>query len=333
MATSAVRHGTPARISRLLAETDAVVRWLLLPTRAAHQMAIENVAAPTSPELIAQAQLAARYGRPEGGWRLRVYKVIYKSDTTAGRLFDLALLIVILTSVLIVMLDSMQSMTAEHDQLFNAMEWAMTALFTVEYVLRLVCIDRPWRYARSFFGIVDVLAFLPTYLAFFFPPLAALLNVRLLRLLRIFRILKLSAYVSEFAFLGESLVASRRKITVFIGFVLVVVSILGSLMYVIEGPENGFTSIPVAMYWGISTMTTVGFGDITPKTDLGRFIASCMMLLGWGILAVPTGIVTAEMTARSVRRHVVVPRCPECNADVHDADARFCAHCGKPLPA
>ena len=296
-------------------------------------MPLQTPATANSPELIAQAQVAARYGRPQGGWRLRVYKVIFKSDTTAGRLFDLALLIVILASVLIVMLDSMQSITADHEQLFDVMEWVMTILFTVEYVLRLACIERPLRYARSFFGVVDLLAFLPTYLAFLFPPLAALLNVRLLRLLRIFRILKLSAYVSEFAFLGESLVASRRKITVFIGFVLVIVAILGSLMYVIEGPENGFTSIPVAMYWGISTMTTVGFGDITPKTDLGRFIASCMMLLGWGILAVPTGIVTAEMTARSVRRHALEPRCPECLAAVHDPDARFCAHCGKPLPA
>ena len=239
----------------------------------------------------------------------------------------------IFTSVLIVMLDSMQSVTAQHEDLFNAVEWAMTILFTTEYVLRLACIKYPWRYAFSFFGLVDLLAFVPTYLAFFFPPLAALLNVRLLRLLRIFRILKLSAYVSEFTFLGESLVASRRKITVFIGFVLVVVAILGSLMYVIEGPENGFTSIPVAMYWGISTMTTVGFGDITPKTDLGRFIASCMMLLGWGILAVPTGIVTAEMTARSVRRHATAPHCLECLALVRDPDAQFCARCGKPLPA
>jgi len=232
-----------------------------------------------------------------------------------------------------VILDSVQSLTAAHDELFNVLEWSFTILFTIEYVLRLVCVRRPLRYATSFFGLVDVLAVLPTYLAFFVPAAAALINVRLLRLLRIFRILKLNAYVKEFAYLGEALVASRRKITVFIGFVLVVVAVLGSVMYVVEGPENGFTSIPVAMYWGISTLTTVGFGDITPKTDLGRFIASWMMLLGWGILAVPTGIVTAEMTARSIGRRESVLKCDGCQTEGHDPDARFCKQCGRALNA
>jgi voltage-gated potassium channel len=217
--------------------------------------------------------------------------------------------------------------------LFGVLEWIFTIVFTIEYVARLASIRHPLRYATSFFGLVDLLALLPTYLAFFVPPATALFNVRLLRLLRIFRILKLSEYVSEFGFLGDALVASRRKIIVFIGFVLILVAILGSVMYVVEGPENGFTSIPVAMYWGISTMTTVGFGDITPKTDLGRLIASCMMLLGWGILAVPTGIVTAEMTFRSIRRASASLQCPGCQSGGHEPDARFCRHCGQALHA
>lgn len=294
-------------------------------------MTTPDSAAP-SPASVAESDIAVRYGRPEGGWRLRVYKVIFESDSAAGRLFDIALVVLILASVVVVVLDSMQSVAARHAALFDALEWAITILFTVEYLLRLACIKHPLRYARSFYGIVDLMAVLPTYLVFFFPPAAALLNVRLLRLLRIFRILKLSAYVSEFAYLGGALLASRRKITVFIGFVLVVVAVMGSVMYVIEGPANGFTSIPVAMYWGISTMTTVGFGDITPKTDMGRFIASCMMLLGWGILAVPTGIVTAEMTARHLRRPASKLRCPACLSESHDDDARFCKRCGKVLP-
>jgi voltage-gated potassium channel len=279
----------------------------------------------------AQSAFAARYGRPDEPWRLRLYTIIFESDTPAGRRFDLALIAVILVSVLVVILDSVDSLTADHEALFDILEWMFTIVFTIEYLARLACIRHPLRYATSFYGLVDLLAILPTYVAFFIPPASALFNVRLLRLLRIFRILKLSEYVSEFGFLGEALVASRRKITVFIGFVLILIAILGSVMYVVEGPENGFTSIPVAMYWGITTMTTVGFGDITPKTDLGRFIASCMMLLGWGVLAVPTGIVTAEMTARRIGRPVATRVCPDCLTDGHDADARFCKHCGKSL--
>ena len=276
-----------------------------------------------------RARTAARFGRPEGGWRLRLYTIIFESDTRAGRMFDLLLILTVLTSVAVVVLDSVKSVTAHHETLFDVLEWGFTLLFSVEYVLRLACVRHPLRYATSFFGIVDLLSVLPTYFVFFLPGADALINIRLLRLLRIFRILKLGEYVSEFSFLGAALKASRRKIFVFIGFVLIAVAILGTLMYVVEGPENGFTSIPVAMYWGITTMTTVGFGDITPKTDLGRFIASCMMLMGWGILAVPTGIVTAEMTARRIKRPHT---CPACLTEDHDTDARFCKHCGKPLP-
>ena len=290
----------------------------------------ESAIAPPSRVAVAQSEFAARYGRPEDPWRLRLYTVIFESDTPAGRAFDMALILVILASVTVVILDSVQSLTARYEALFDVLEWAFTILFSIEYVLRLACIRHPLRYATSFYGIVDLLAVLPTYFAFFVPSVSSLINVRLLRLLRIFRILKLSAYVSEFSALGGAMVASRRKITVFIGFVLVAVAILGTVMYIIEGPQNGFTSIPVAMYWAISTMTTVGFGDITPKTDLGRLIASCIMILGWGILAVPTGIVTSEMTARRFVQHTRT--CPGCLAEGHEADAQFCRNCGAPLP-
>lgn len=282
---------------------------------------------------IAQAELAARLGRPVESWRLKAYTVIFEADTRAGRWFDLLLVVAILASVIVVILDSVESLKARHGTLFGVLEWGFTLLFTVEYAMRLACVRHPLRYATSFFGIVDLLAVLPTYLAFFLPGASALIDVRMLRLLRIFRILKLGAYVSEFSFLGAALMASRRKIIVFIGFVLITVTILGTVMYLVEGPENGFTSIPVAIYWGITTMTTVGFGDIAPKTNVGRFIASCMMLMGWGILAVPTGIVTAEMAARRMARPVTTRTCPDCLTEGHDADAQFCKHCGKPLSA
>ncbi len=277
-----------------------------------------------------KSEWAAPFGRPEGSWRSRAYTIIFEHDTRAGLLFDLVLVLLVLSSVAVVILDSVQSMD-RYETLFNVLEWGFTLLFTVEYVLRLACVRHPWRYATSFFGIVDLLAVLPTYLVFFVPEVNSLINLRLLRLLRVFRLLKLSEYVSELAFLGASLRSSGRKIAVFLAFVLITVAVLGTVMYVVEGPENGFTSIPVAMYWGITTMTTVGFGDITPKTDLGRFIASCVMLLGWGILAVPTGIVTAEMTARRIGPPVATQVCPDCLTEDHDADARFCKHCGKSL--
>jgi voltage-gated potassium channel len=200
----------------------------------------------------------------------------------------------------------------------------------VEYIARLACVERPARYARSFFGVVDLVSVLPTYLAVFFPALHALINVRVLRMLRVFRILKLYEYVAEFQSLGMALRNSRRKIAVFISAVLMIVVAMGTIMYVVEGPANGFTSIPVSIYWAITTMTTVGFGDITPKTDLGRLIASFTMLLGWGVLAVPTGIVTAEMTSQRLRA-TAAPACATCGADEQTARARFCYSCGSPL--
>jgi voltage-gated potassium channel len=269
-------------------------------------------------------------GRPDTGWRLRLYTIIFEAETRAGRAFDLALIGLILLSVAVVVLDSVESIHARHAALFTVLEWAFTLIFTLEYIARLACVRHPGVYARSAFGIIDLLAVLPTYLAFFFPGLHALLDVRVLRLLRVFRIFKLGAYVAEYGALGRALWLSRRKIAVFLSFVLMVVLVMGTLMYVVEGPANGFTSVPVGVYWAITTMTTVGFGDITPKTDLGRAIASVMMLLGWGTLAVPTGIVSAEFTAQ--RLEPTTRTCPECLSEGHLASARFCRDCGSVLP-
>jgi voltage-gated potassium channel len=272
------------------------------------------------------------FGRPDAGWRLRLYVVIFEADTRAGRLFDLTLIWAIVASVAIVMLDSVAAINARFGPLFQAFEWAFTVLFTAEYIARLLCVRHPWRYARSVFGIIDLLAVLPTWLALFMPELHALIDVRILRLLRIFRILKMGAYVAEYRALGAALAASRRKILVFLSFVLMVVLVMGTLMYVVEGPAHGFTSIPVGIYWAITTMTTVGFGDIAPRTTIGRGVASIVMLLGWGILAVPTGIVSAEFTAQRVRREPTTRSCPECLSEGHDAGARFCSVCGAKLP-
>ena len=287
---------------------------------------------PGRPSPLADAALD-RFGRPESGWRLRLYIVIFEADTHAGRLFDITLIWAIVASVAVVVLDSVAPIGARLGRVFGALEWGFTVLFTLEYLARLLCVRYPWRYARSVFGIIDLLAVLPTWLALFMPELHALIDVRVLRLLRIFRVLKMSAYVAEYRALGSALAASRRKILVFLSFVLMVVLVMGTLMYVVEGAANGFHSIPVAIYWAISTMTTVGFGDIVPKTDVGRFIASVMMLLGWGVLAVPTGIVSAEFTAQRVRRETTTRACHECLSEGHEAQARFCKDCGAPLPA
>jgi voltage-gated potassium channel len=261
-----------------------------------------------------------------------MYTVIFEADTRAGRLFDLTLIGLILTSVGVVMLDSIATVHARYSAVLGVLEWVFTFLFTAEYVARLVCVRHPRRYAGSMLGIIDLIAVLPTYLAVLVPGLHALIDVRVLRLLRLFRILKLAAYVAEFGALGHALAASRRKILVFMSFVMLVVVVMGTLMYVVEGPANGYTSIPVGVYWAITTMTTVGFGDITPKTDLGRVLASLMMLLGWGTLAVPTGIVSAEFTALRARREPTTRSCHECLSEGHAPTAQFCRDCGAPLP-
>ena len=295
---------------------------------------MDAIASPTSMNHAGDAvdEVALRFGRPSGGWRLPLYRVIFQSDTRAGRNFDLVLIWLILTSVAIVMLDSFQTLHARWGPTLEVLEWFFTVVFTVEYLARLACVERPGRYARSGFGLIDLIAVLPTWAALFFPGLHALIDVRVLRMLRLFRILKLAEYVEEYGALGRALTASRRKILVFLSFVLLVVVIMGTVMYVVEGPKNGFTNVPVSIYWAISTMTTVGFGDITPQTGPGRFIASLMMLIGWGTLAVPTGIVSAEFTAMRFR----VPgtpgaRCGACGMTGHQADARFCRGCAAPL--
>jgi voltage-gated potassium channel len=274
---------------------------------------------------------ARAFGRPGRGWRRRWFVVIFEADTPPGRRFDVALLSAVVASVVVVVFESVEPVADRHADLLMALEWGFTLLFSAEYIARLVCVERPLRYATSFFGLVDLASVLPMYLATVVPGLHALIDIRILRMLRAFRILKLTEYVREYSSLGEALLASRRKVAVFLSVVAMVVVVLGTVMYVVEGPQHGFTSIPVAIYWAITTMTTVGFGDIAPHTNLGRAVASIVMLLGWGILAVPTGIVTAEMTTRRMSGLEVSGPCPSCGVAHHGADARFCHHCGAPL--
>jgi voltage-gated potassium channel len=230
-----------------------------------------------------------------------------------------------------VVIDSVESISSKFHSGLTALEWLFTIIFSLEYIARVYCAQNRMQYIKSFYGIIDLIAVLPTYLAMLFPELHALIDVRVLRLIRIFRVFKLTEYVAEYVHLGAALAASRRKIFVFLSGVLMIVMVLGTLMYVIEGPANGFTSIPTSIYWAISTMTTVGFGDITPKTDLGRFITSIMMLMGWGTLAVPTGIVTAEL-ASSRNEQITTRTCKECMSEGHAATDQYCRHCGAKLP-
>lgn len=275
---------------------------------------------------------AADLGKPEGGWRLRLYRVIFESDTAAGRRFDRWLIVAILFSVAIAMVDSMQPADSRYGLFFNVLEWLITLVFTLEYAARIVCVRHPARYVLSFYGIVDLLAILPTWLAIFWPEAYALIDVRILRLLRVFRVLKMTAFLHEYQMLGRALYASRRKIMVFLSVVIMIVVVLGSLMYVVEGPENGFSSVPTSIYWAITTLTTVGFGDITPKTEIGRLISSLMMLLGWGTLAVPTGIVTSELTAQHFTHKPATRTCRKCLSDGHLPTARYCMNCAAQLP-
>ena len=275
---------------------------------------------------------AAQLGKPRCGWRRRLFSIVFESDTRSGKLFDVILIAAILASVAAVLADSVETLTNRHGALLNRLEWVFTILFTVEYLARLSCVTRPIRYVTSFYGIVDLVAVLPTYLAMLFPETALLIDVRILRLMRVFRIFKLTAYLTEFRLLGEALAASRRKIMVFLSVVVMIVLVIGTLMYVMEGPRHGFTSIPFSVYWAISTITTVGYGDIVPATASGRLLASIIMLLGWGILAVPTGIVTAEMTAQRFRpRWYAGHRCRSCGVKGHEEDAEYCRMCGTRL--
>ena len=264
------------------------------------------------------------------GWRRQLHEIIFGTETPAGRAFDVLLIVSIVLSVGVVMLDSVTAVSAAHGRLLNGLEWFFTLLFTVEYLLRLICVGRPWRYAVSFFGIVDLLAVLPTYLALLLPGAKVFLIIRILRVLRIFRVLKLVQYMGEANLLIKALRASLRKITVFLFAVLCLVVVFGSLIYLIEGEAHGFTSIPKSIYWAIVTMTTVGYGDISPQTSIGQTLAALVMIVGYSIIAVPTGIVTAEI-GRQVKGRINNRPCPDCGAGGHDDDAAFCKHCGGKL--
>jgi voltage-gated potassium channel len=260
-------------------------------------------------------------------WKRRLYTIIFESDTPGGKMFDLALLVAIVLSVAVVMMDSVDSFHAAHADLLNNLEWTFTILFTLEYIARLLCVRAPWGYVFSFFGVIDLLAFLPSYISLVIPTANYLLMIRVLRLLRVFRILKLGHYLKESDTLVTALRASQRKITVFLFTVFMIVLIVGTLMCLIEGDENGFDSIPHGVYWAIVTLTTVGYGDITPHTVLGRILACLIMILGYGIIAVPTGIFSVELHQAAQMKDARA--CPSCQTLEKDSAARFCRHCGQ----
>jgi voltage-gated potassium channel len=265
----------------------------------------------------------------EPNWRHRLHTVIFEADTVAGRTFDIALIVCIVASILVVVLESMASVRARWAHELFVTEMVFTVLFTVEYVLRLIAVRRPLQYARSPLGIIDLLAVAPTWLALVVPGAHYFLTIRMLRLLRIFRLFKLTEYVDAAGVISTALRASRRKIFVFLFTVATLVVIIGAMMYAIEGPEHGFHDIPLSMYWAIVTLTTVGYGDLSPQTGWGKLLASVVMILGYAIIAVPTGIVTAEMTAR--RGAISRQSCPSCGREGHDTDALHCKFCGAHL--
>lgn len=261
-------------------------------------------------------------------WRNSLHNTIYESNTRAGKAFDVALLVLIVSSIIVVMLDSIKSYHDRYGGIFYVMEWIFTGLFTIEYFLRLISIQRPLRYVFSFFGLIDLLAIIPSYLSIFFVGAQSLLVLRALRLLRVFRIFKLTHFLTEMEFLKLAISTSLKKITIFMLVVLSLVIILGSVMYLVENGENGFTSIPDSIYWAIVTITTVGYGDIAPVTPVGKLIASLMMFIGYGIIAVPTGIITTEMASAARKRQHGHETCPGCGREGHDRDAVFCKFCG-----
>lgn len=264
------------------------------------------------------------------GWRARWFEIIFRHDKGAPRRFDLLLIAAILVSVTVVILDSEAGLRERWGTWFYIAEWGFTLLFTAEYVVRLSVVRRPLRYATSFYGVIDLLSILPTYLSLILPGSQALLVVRILRILRIFRVLKLMEYTEAGGVLVGALYRSRRKILVFLVAVLTIAVIFGAALYVIEGPESGYTSIPIGMYWAITTMATVGYGDITPVTPFGRFVTTILMLIGYGIIAVPTGIYTAELAMGLRERRN--DTCPGCKLAEHDTDADYCRRCGTALP-
>lgn len=259
-----------------------------------------------------------------------LYDIIFEADTKAGKLFDLSLLVIILLSILFVMLESVPSIENKYSSILSTLEWIVTIIFTLEYFLRIWVVKKSRRYIFSFYGIIDFLAILPTYLALFFAGTQGLVVIRALRLLRIFRILKLNRYTKESSIIIKALRQSRIKISVFLFAVLTLVTIIGTIMYLVEGAENGFTSIPRSIYWAVVTLTTVGYGDISPITPLGQFLASVVMIIGYAIIAVPTGIVSAELS-KTKFQNKSTQVCPNCLMEEHDNDATYCKHCGQKL--
>lgn len=264
-------------------------------------------------------------------WKERWYEIIFEADTPAGKWFDILLLVAIVLSVIVVMLESVESYRETYGLHLEGAEWFFTILFTLEYVMRILCARRPWRYVFSFYGVVDLLAILPTYLMYIFPGAQALAVIRVLRLLRAFRIFKLAHMLKEATVLRQAIWASRGKIAVFLAFVVIAVVIVGAMMHLIEGPKSDFTSIPQGMYWAVVTMTTVGYGDIAPQTTLGKTLAAGIMVLGFSMIIVPTSIVSAELAQQPGIRRVSTQVCPECMAEGHDVDAVHCKFCGAKL--
>jgi voltage-gated potassium channel len=259
----------------------------------------------------------------------RLYQIIFEADTTAGKVFDVVLLAVILLSVFLVILESVSSIAEKYLGILRILEWVITIIFTIEYILRILIVQKPFRYIFSFFGIIDFLSVIPTYLSIFALGYQSLMVIRMLRLLRVFRVLKLTRYTQAGRSLMQALWSSRQKISVFLFFVLITVVIMGTIMYLIEGETNGFKSIPLSIYWAIVTLTTVGYGDISPVTPLGQFMASIIMILGYAIIAVPTGIITSEIIKPTLTHNTQV--CHKCLFDKHDDDAVYCKKCGEKL--
>ncbi len=260
----------------------------------------------------------------------KLYEIIFEADTKAGKAFDVFLLILIIISILAVMLESVSSIFTKYGKALIIIEWIVTFFFTLEYFLRIWIVRHPFKYIFSFYGIIDFMAILPSFLEIFFAGAHGMLIIRALRLLRIFRLFKLTRYTSEGNHLMRALKASRHKITLFLFTILTIVIVIGTMMYLVEGEEHGFTSIPKSIYWAIVTLTTVGYGDIAPVTNIGQFFASIVMILGYSIIAVPTGIVTAEIT-RTKHKTVTTQTCPECLKEGHDLDAKYCKYCGSDL--
>lgn len=264
-------------------------------------------------------------------WKKHWYHIIFESDTPAGRRFDVALLIAILASLVVIMLESVPELQSSYKVWFVSLEWAFTILFSIEYVLRLIIVRRPLSYALSFYGLIDLISILPTFLAVVLGGAQYFIVIRSLRLLRVFRVLKMVRFLGEANVLSSALRASRHKIAVFLIAVVCMTFIMGTAMYLIEGPENGFTSIPISIYWCIVTLTTVGYGDISPQSPFGQFLASVIMILGYGIIAVPTGIVTSELNRSNAQEGVQAKKCTNCGAEGMNADAKYCQFCGQAL--